>query len=473
VSLNPKDFFDPIEGEPLRDLLGALQNANIKSNQREANAKLGEISSLLSRQQAELSRQSNLPPCPYCGGRLEGQYEICKHCRSSISWVEGYPCKPGNEAEFKRQIDEAKKRLREERAKEEERATAESERKAKEFESSYKNLMWIILFICMFILFCISLSQLPTNSTRHTNIHPLKPEATVVKIQDIENKSEPQTVDLNAEKNIESLSYKSETKASNSSTKNNASTASYTISHNAIWVENTRIIEKDFAEELVQLAGQGKSLHMEEIIAMDPSVASVLSNHQGDLYLGGLVDLDDESAKYLSRHKGKVYLVDRLNEILARNSNGILKDKEKESKAALSKTENFNRTPPDSISHNTTDITSPAFIENRKVRDSVYKDKAQAIIEIFGNKWNKPVSYPDRCKWQEAIIRARASQKDFKKLLTYRLGKRNGYLENALMTRKSGEEAGEFIINQILELNNYLGLQKDDFRRLDELPDFS
>jgi hypothetical protein len=125
------NIFDPIDGEPLRDFLGQLQNANARSaqqrSQQATNSKLDQIAFLLAQQQAEQFRQASLPPCPYCHGKIEGTPELCRHCRSNLSWVEGYPCKPGMERELKKKIDEAQ-RLAEEQAEEE---VAEAEAKAK------------------------------------------------------------------------------------------------------------------------------------------------------------------------------------------------------------------------------------------------------------------------------------------------------------------------------------------------------
>jgi len=130
------NIFDPIDGEPLRDFLGQLQNANARSaqqrSQQATNSKLDQIAFLLAQQQAEQARQLALPPCPYCYGKLEGTPELCRHCRSNLSWVEGYPCKPGTERELKKKIDETRRLLEEEKAKEEEaeaRVKAEKPRK--------------------------------------------------------------------------------------------------------------------------------------------------------------------------------------------------------------------------------------------------------------------------------------------------------------------------------------------------------
>ena len=113
MALDPKDLFDPVEGEPLRDILGHLQNANIRQGQKETNQKLHKVASLLEEQQAEARRLAALPSCPYCGGKIDGQYELCRHCKSSLSYVEGLPCKPGQEREFA----DALKKERQKRAK--------------------------------------------------------------------------------------------------------------------------------------------------------------------------------------------------------------------------------------------------------------------------------------------------------------------------------------------------------------------
>jgi hypothetical protein len=148
------NIFDPIDGEPLRDFLGQLQNANARSaqqrSQQATNSKLDQIAFLLAQQQAQLA---SLPPCPYCHGRLEGTPELCKHCRSNLSWVESYPCKPGMERELKKQIDEAQ-RLAEEQA-EEEVAEAEAEAKVKAEkaeEADFGTLITIMVMLSVVIV---------------------------------------------------------------------------------------------------------------------------------------------------------------------------------------------------------------------------------------------------------------------------------------------------------------------------------
>jgi len=111
MSFDPKDFFDPVEGEPLRDILGHLQNANIRQGQQETNQKLHKVASLLEEQQAEARRLAVLPSCPFCGGKIDGQYELCMHCRSSLSWVDGLPCKPGQEDDFRFALEKRRARI--------------------------------------------------------------------------------------------------------------------------------------------------------------------------------------------------------------------------------------------------------------------------------------------------------------------------------------------------------------------------
>jgi hypothetical protein len=151
------NIFDPIDGEPLRDFLGQLQNANARSaqqrSQQATNSKLDHIAFLLAQQQAEQARQLALPPCPYCHGKIEGTPELCRHCRSNLSWVEGYPCKPGMERELKKQIDETR-RLAEEQAEEE---VAEAEAKAqakaeKAEEADFGTLITIMVMLSVVIV---------------------------------------------------------------------------------------------------------------------------------------------------------------------------------------------------------------------------------------------------------------------------------------------------------------------------------
>lgn len=115
MALDPKDLFDPVEGEPLRDILGHLQNANIRQGQVQTNQSLREVASLLQQQQAEARRIAALPSCPYCGGKIDGQFELCRHCKSSLSYVEGLPCKPGQEREFADALKIERERVAKER----------------------------------------------------------------------------------------------------------------------------------------------------------------------------------------------------------------------------------------------------------------------------------------------------------------------------------------------------------------------
>jgi hypothetical protein len=155
------NIFDPIDGEPLRDFLGQLQNANARSaqqrSQQATNSKLDQIAFLLAQQQAQLA---SLPPCPYCHGRLEGTPELCKHCRSNLSWVEGYPCKPGMEIELKKQIDEAQ-RLAEEQAEEEARIKAECDaNEVEEMGNYWMRVVNFIVFTIIVIVVGIALTDL-------------------------------------------------------------------------------------------------------------------------------------------------------------------------------------------------------------------------------------------------------------------------------------------------------------------------
>lgn len=54
----------------------------------------------ISARKAEEARIRELPQCPICGGRLEGQFRKCRHCTSDLSWIGRFPCEPGKELEL-------------------------------------------------------------------------------------------------------------------------------------------------------------------------------------------------------------------------------------------------------------------------------------------------------------------------------------------------------------------------------------
>ena len=161
------NIFDPIDGEPLRDFLGQLQNANARSaqqrSQQATNSKLDQIAFLLAQQQAEQARQVALPPCPYCYGKLEGTPELCRHCRSNLSWVEGYPCKPGTERELKKKIDETRRlidetqRLLEEETKAKE-AKVKAEKAKEEAPMDTKDFVAIFVILVILVMLVVGLA---------------------------------------------------------------------------------------------------------------------------------------------------------------------------------------------------------------------------------------------------------------------------------------------------------------------------
>jgi len=52
-------------------------------------------------------------PCPYCGGDAIPNYQRCKNCASPLSWVEGHPCKPGEEGRLTQSLAEDRKQAAE------------------------------------------------------------------------------------------------------------------------------------------------------------------------------------------------------------------------------------------------------------------------------------------------------------------------------------------------------------------------
>ena len=52
--------------------------------------------------------------CPFCGGEIQVDAASCKHCRSELSWVNGYACEPGEEHLVKQRIAEEQRQLKHE-----------------------------------------------------------------------------------------------------------------------------------------------------------------------------------------------------------------------------------------------------------------------------------------------------------------------------------------------------------------------
>jgi hypothetical protein len=82
------------------------------------------IRDIIATRQAEaverIARQTatpNGPKCPYCGGVAVPNYERCKNCASTLSWVKGRPCKPGEEESLARQVEIQEKAYEEDRTK--------------------------------------------------------------------------------------------------------------------------------------------------------------------------------------------------------------------------------------------------------------------------------------------------------------------------------------------------------------------
>lgn len=103
------NIFDPIDGEPIRDIWAAHLNAQ-KSRSAAAQSraqaeatinairingeKLDHISSLLEHQitiqEEEAARIKSLPNCPYCGHKLAGRlFTVCGNCTKTIHWLFG------------------------------------------------------------------------------------------------------------------------------------------------------------------------------------------------------------------------------------------------------------------------------------------------------------------------------------------------------------------------------------------------
>lgn len=78
--------------------------------------------------------------CPYCGGHAIQNYERCKNCSSALSWVEGFPCKQGQESSFAEKLRDTRKKAANAPVRLEQPRMAQ---KASEF----KLILWLALMV--------------------------------------------------------------------------------------------------------------------------------------------------------------------------------------------------------------------------------------------------------------------------------------------------------------------------------------
>ena len=96
----------------------SLQNAQAAEEVKEQVKHLNDkIDAERRERKQEQHRLNSRPQCPYCGSRLEGQFELCNACTNPIIWVHGKVGKPGTEAtlEVEWQKEQERKRITAER----------------------------------------------------------------------------------------------------------------------------------------------------------------------------------------------------------------------------------------------------------------------------------------------------------------------------------------------------------------------
>lgn len=145
-SNNPLFDGEGFEAEHL-GMLGAEQQRN--RHHKGTSEQLSRIEELLKQQQLRG------PACPHCGGKLPGTYAVCMHCKSAISWINGLPSVPGQEAKTLRTFNEEQNRQaaaksHEERTKHE-RAELEIQR-----ISNLKVFQFKIVVYCLYGVFLVT-----------------------------------------------------------------------------------------------------------------------------------------------------------------------------------------------------------------------------------------------------------------------------------------------------------------------------
>jgi DNA-directed RNA polymerase subunit RPC12/RpoP len=96
----------------------SLQNAQAAEEVKEQVKQLNDkIDAERRVRDSEQQRINSLPQCPYCGSRLEGQFEICNACTSPLIWVHGKVGKPDQKAVLEKgwQEEQARKKIAEQK----------------------------------------------------------------------------------------------------------------------------------------------------------------------------------------------------------------------------------------------------------------------------------------------------------------------------------------------------------------------
>lgn len=75
-----------------------LQKGN--ANSESSRSELRSIRRTQERDRREKEKRNHQPKCPFCGGRLEGEYPKCKHCASDLAWRHGKPYPPDDQSHF-------------------------------------------------------------------------------------------------------------------------------------------------------------------------------------------------------------------------------------------------------------------------------------------------------------------------------------------------------------------------------------
>jgi len=393
VSLDPKDYFDAIEGEPLRDFLGQLQNANARSaqqrSQQATNSKLDQIAHLLIQQQLQQEQLASLPPCPYCNGRLEGTPELCKHCRSTLSWVEGYPCKPGMEGKLKSKIDEARRDLEQQQARELERTKAQHAAKLIE-DSEFRRLNYYFLCSCVVIIAFL----------------------TVI---------------------ISSSSSRVQTKESQT-----AQPSLYKELDDQIFVDEITEIPIDLAKELSQ---SPKNITFVKVTKINSEVAKELSLHKGTIWLEQLSDIDSESYRHIKNALGEIHIPLRI-----KKAEELKEEATAQAEANAKKNSETSKVNNEIAKGNQRFNMSqePLITKADMVRDSIYEEKKIYIQKIFGDSWPKPIKYPEPLK----PVTIRATKKE--RLIPYYIGMRNRNINDLIEARASGKTLDSSLKSYIL-----------------------
>lgn len=308
-------------------VLKSIQHANqssrsaeeIKKEIKRLNAK---IDAERRERKQEQERLNSRPQCPYCGNRLEGQFELCNACSKPIIWVHGQVGKPGTEAilEAEWQKEQERKRVNAEQQRVHRIAQAKAARhqRAKveldtlrEAVSNEGFNTWLGIGLTLIVLFgvallCRDIYGSFSDFFRWPGVVVSLVFVPLCMLQVERHKKALKALEqaIGSKERHEKAAKKLEEVAAKKPSSDDDSQSSFL----------DRLTELSHATAKILSMHKG-DLNLSGLTQISDAAAESLGSHVGTLCLNGLTELSDNAAESLSRHTGNTLNLNGLTEL--------------------------------------------------------------------------------------------------------------------------------------------------------------